>query len=58
MLPECKDGGCLPRVVGRTGHRYRFKDKYKLPSIQERESRIFQLGTRAKVEFKDSKGEG
>lgn len=35
-----------------------FKDKYKLLSIQERESRTFQLGTRARVEFKDSKGVG
>lgn len=36
----------------------RFKDKYKLPSIQEREGRTFQLGTRARVESKDSKGVG
>lgn len=35
-----------------------FKDKYKFPFIQERESRTFQLGTRARVESKDSKGVG
>ena len=32
-----------------------FKDKYKSPSIQEKEGRTFQLGTRARVESRTQK---